>query len=486
MYILMLRSPQEPWESNQACKIGGNSLLYAAMAQPDRLEAAKIQPAKGTLGIMTVGQGAVATTLMAGVAALKEGITTVRERDTGRDLPIDAGSVTQMGRIRLGPRTDISYPLVRDFVPLASINQLAFFSWDNHKDNALEVAERVGIVDRDILQRVSGHLSEVRPLSAVFDPLYVGALKAEGIHIKTGSNRMDLAEQIRADIQGLKSRNAYDRAVMVFCASTERTPPLSAEHQDIASFERALLEGSENISPSMIYAYAAIQEGVPFINGTPGRAVDFPALVELANERNVPIAGKDFKTGQTLVKTILAPGFFSRMLGLLGWNSYNVLGNNDGYALSDPDSNKSKIISKGEVLEDILRADLFPGLYEGMVHQVGINYYKPAGDRKTADDIIDLFTWGGKRMRMKIAFECEDSSLAAPVVLDLALFMDLAQRAGQKGIQEWLSFYFKAPQTAPGLPAVNNLFEQEEKLHNNLRHLMGEKLITHLGREYYD
>lgn len=434
---------------------------------------AEIKPAKGTLGILTPGMGAVTTTLMGGVEAVRKGWAR------------PYGSETQMGRIRLGKRTegDLSYPFIKDFVPLASLPDLRFGGWDIFPDNAYEAAAHAEVLEKDLLEKLQPFLTEIRPMKGVFDPKFVRRLR--GTHIKTGEDKMDLARQVMDDIARFKESEGCDRLVMVFCASTEAFMTPQAEHQDLPGFEKALQEGSDNISPSMIYAYAALQSGVPFANGTPGLTVDIPALTQLAEERNLPVAGKDFKTGQTLLKTILAPGIQARKLRLDGWASLNILGNRDGEVLEDPGSFESKRVSKGSVLDEILQPELYPELYGEIDHLVKIHYYGPAGDNKRALDEIDIAGWLGRRMRITINWECRDSILAAPVVLDLALFMDLAQRANLKGIAEWLSFYFKSPMTAPNLPPVHNLFEQQAKLHNNLRHLMGKELITHLGTEYY-
>jgi myo-inositol-1-phosphate synthase len=432
----------------------------------------EIAPATGKLGILLVGLGAVSTTFVAGVEAIKRGLS----------KPI--GSLSQMGTIRLGKRTENRVPLIKDFVPIADLNDLVFGAWDIFPDNAFEAALKAGVLEKDLLNQVSEQLSSLRPMKAVFEQNYVKRLTGE--NVKTGPNKMDLAEQLIGEIAEFKAANHCDRLVMVWAASTEIYLEESDIHTSIEAFERAMYDNDDRIAPSMIYAYAAIRSGVPFANGAPNLTVDIPALTKLAEQEGVPICGKDFKTGQTLMKTILAPGLKSRMLGLEGWYSTNILGNRDGEVLDDPENFKTKEESKLSVLEHILQPDVYPDLYEGFSHVVRINYYPPRGDNKEGWDSIDIRGWLGYQMQIKIDFMCRDSILAAPLALDLALFMDLAARAGMKGIQEWLSFYFKAPQTAPGLYPEHDLFIQLMKLKNTLRHLKGEDLITHLGLEYYD
>jgi myo-inositol-1-phosphate synthase len=432
----------------------------------------EIAPAEGKLGILLVGLGAVSTTLVAGVEAIKRGISE----------PI--GSLTQMGTIRLGKRTDNRTPKIKEFVPLADLNDIVFGAWDIFYDSAYEAAMNAGVLDKDLLNQVSEQLASLKPMPAVFEQNYVKRLHGE--NVKTGKNKMELAEQLIEDIARFKADNNCSRLVMVWAASTEIFLEASAVHDSIESFERGLYDSDPAIAPSMIYAYAAIKSHVPFANGAPNLTVDIPALRKLAEDSRVPICGKDFKTGQTLMKTILAPGFKARMLGLDGWYSTNILGNRDGEVLDDPENFKTKEESKLSVLEHILQPDVYPKLYKDFSHVVRINYYPPRGDNKEGWDNIDIFGWLGYKMQIKIDFLCRDSILAAPLALDLALFMDLAQRAGMKGIQEWLSFYFKAPQTAPGLYPEHDLFIQLMKLKNTLRHLKGEELITHLGLEYYD
>ncbi|MEO6656186.1 MAG: inositol-3-phosphate synthase [Pyrinomonadaceae bacterium] len=431
-----------------------------------------IAPAEGKLGILLVGLGAVSTTLVAGVEAVKRGISE----------PV--GSLTQMGTIRLGKRTDDRSPKIKDFVPLADLNDIVFGAWDIFHDSAYDAAMNAGVLDKDLLNQLSEPLSSLKPMSAVFEQNYVKRITGE--NVKTGKNKMDLAEQLIADIAKFKSENNCSRLVMVWCASTEIYIEESSIHASLESLEKAMYDNDPFIAPSMIYAYAALKSGVPFANGAPNLTVDIPALTELAEITKMPICGKDFKTGQTLMKTILAPGLKSRMLGLDGWYSTNILGNRDGEVLDDPENFKSKEVSKLSVLEHIFQPETYPDLYGNFSHVVRINYYPPRGDNKEGWDNIDIFGWLGYKMQIKIDFLCRDSILAAPLALDLALFMDLAQRANMKGIQEWLSFYFKAPQTAPGLYPEHDLFIQLMKLKNTLRHLQGEELITHLGLEYYD
>ena len=431
-----------------------------------------IAPAEGKLGILLVGLGAVSTTLVAGVEAIKRGIS----------KPI--GSLTQMGTIRLGKRTDARVPKIKDFVPLASLDDIVFGAWDIFSDNAFEAAMNAGVLEKDLLNQVSEQLASLKPMPAVFEQNYVKRLHGE--NIKTGKTKMELADQLIEDIARFRSENGCDRLVMVWAASTEIFLEETDVHRSIEAFEKGLYDNDPAIAPSMIYAYAAIKSGVPFANGAPNLTADIPALTKLAEANRVPICGKDFKTGQTLMKTILAPGLKSRMLGLEGWYSTNILGNRDGEVLDDPENFKTKEESKLSVLEHILQPDVYPDLYDGFSHVVRINYYPPRGDNKEGWDAIDLFGWLGYTMQIKIDFLCRDSILAAPLALDLALFMDLAQRAGMKGVQEWLSFYFKAPQTAPGLYPEHDIFIQLMKLKNTLRHMKGEDLITHLGLEYYD
>ena len=431
-----------------------------------------IAPAEGKLGILLVGLGAVSTTFVAGVEAIKRG------------LAEPVGSLTQMGTIRLGKRTDNNVPKIKDFVPLASLDDIVFGAWDIFTDNAFDAAMNAGVLEKDLLNQVSEQLASLKPMPAVFEQNYVKRLHGE--NVKTGKNKMELAEQLIADIADFKTKNGCDRLVMVWAASTEIFLEESDCHKTLEAFEKAMYDNDDRIAPSMIYAYAALKSGVPFANGAPNLSVDIPALTRLAEQNKVPICGKDFKTGQTLMKTILAPGLKSRMLGLDGWYSTNILGNRDGEVLDDPENFKTKEESKLSVLEHILQPEVYPDLYEGFSHVVRINYYPPRGDNKEGWDNIDIFGWLGYKMQIKIDFLCRDSILAAPLCLDLALFLDLAQRAGMKGIQEWLSFYFKSPQTAPGLYPEHDIFIQLMKLKNTLRHLRGMDLITHLGLEYYD
>jgi myo-inositol-1-phosphate synthase len=430
------------------------------------------RPADGKLGILLVGLGAVSTTFVAGFEAIKRGLA----------KPV--GSLTQMGTIRLGKRTEGRSPRISDFVPLASLDDVVFGAWDIFSDSAFDAAINAGVLEKDLLNQVSEQLASLKPMPAVFEQNYVKRL--HGDNIKSGKNKMDLAEQLIADIARFKAEKGCDRLVMVWAASTEIYMEESAVHGSLEAFEKGLYDSDPAIAPSMIYAYAALKSCVPFANGAPNLTVDIPAMTELADKMRVPICGKDFKTGQTLMKTILAPGLKSRMLGLHGWYSTNILGNRDGEVLDDPENFKTKEESKLSVLEQILQPEAHPELYQDFSHVVRINYYPPRGDNKEGWDNIDIFGWLGYKMQIKIDFLCRDSILAAPLVLDLALFLELAQRAGMKGVQEWLSFYFKAPQTAENLYPEHDIFIQLKKLKNTLRHLMGEELITHLGLDYYE
>ena len=429
------------------------------------------RPAAGKLGILTPGLGAVATTFIAGVENIRRGTSS----------PI--GSLTQMATIRLGKRTDNRAPLIKDFVPLADLSDIVFGAWDPIPDDAYTAARKAGVLEDKHLEPIADFLKAIKPMPAVFDNHYVTRLN--GTNVKKGKTKRDLAEQLRQDMREFKAKNNCDRLVIVWCASTEIFIKPGPQHATLEQFEKAMENNDEAIAPSMLYAYAAIMEGVPFCNGAPNLSVDLPALVQLANEKGVPISGKDFKTGQTWMKTIIAPGIKARMLGLAGWYSTNILGNRDGEVLDDPASFKTKEESKLSVLHTILQPEKYPSLYKDFSHVVRINYYPPRGDNKEGWDNIDIFGWMGYPMQIKVNFLCRDSILAAPLVLDLALFSDFAQRAGMKGIQEWLSFYYKSPMSAPGLQAEHDLFIQQTKLKNTLRHLMGEEQITHLGLEYY-
>ncbi len=432
----------------------------------------EIAPASGKLGILLVGLGAVSTTFVAGVEAIRKG--------TAKPF----GSTTQMGTIRLGKRTENRSPLIKDFVPLANLDDIVFGAWDIFSDSAYEAALHAGVLEKGLVEDLREQLDSLKPMPAVFSHNYVKRLN--GTNVKSGKNKMELAEQLMADIAKFKEEKGCDRIVIVWAASTEIYLETSEIHNSIEAFEKAMYDNEENIAPSMIYAYAAIKSGVPFANGAPNLTVDIPALTQLAEQEGVPICGKDFKTGQTLMKTIIAPGLKARSLGLDGWYSTNILGNRDGEVLDDPENFKTKEESKLSVLETILQPDQNPDLYGNFSHVVRINYYPPRGDNKEGWDAIDIFGWLGYKMQIKIDFLCRDSILAAPLCLDLALFMDLAKRAGMKGVQEWLSFYFKAPQTAPGLYPEHDIFIQLKKLKNTLRYMMGEDLITHLGNEYYE
>jgi myo-inositol-1-phosphate synthase len=434
-----------------------------------------IASASGKLGVMLPGMGAVATTFVAGVEAVRKGIS----------KPI--GSLTQMGTIRLGKRTEGRSPRINEFVPLSQLNDLVFTGWDIFEDNMYEAAMNAGVLEKSLLDRIKPFLKSVAPMPAVFDRHYVK--KLDGKNVKKGKNKMDLAEQLRSDIHNFRKKSGADRLVMMWCGSTEIFLKQTDVHQSVKSFEKGLQKDDENIAPSMIYAYAALMEGVPFANGAPNLTVDIPAMHELSRRNHAPISGKDFKSGQTLMKTVIAPGLKARMLGLSGWFSTNILGNRDGEVLDDPESFKTKEESKLSVLEYILQPDLYPDLYKDFYHKVRINYYPPRADNKESWDNIDIVGWLGYPMQIKLNFLCRDSILAAPIVLDLVLFMDLAKRSSElsgMGIQEWLSLYYKSPMTAPGLYPEHDLFIQTMKMKNTLRHLKNEELITHLGLEYYD
>jgi len=432
----------------------------------------KITPAVGKLGVLTPGMGAVTTTFVAGVEAVKRGL----------GLPI--GSLTQLSTVRLGKRTEGRSPRIKDFVPLAELDDLVFGGWDIFEDNAYEAALKAGVLEPGLLAQVKEPLAALRPMRAVFNPEYIRRI--HGPNVKADGSKMDQAEALGADIESFRRTSGASRLIMIWCASTEVFHRPSQVHQSLKEFEAGLQSSDPEIAPSQIYAYAALKAGVPFANGAPNLTAEIPALIELARERQLPIAGKDFKTGQTFMKTLVAPGLKARMLGVAGWFSTNILGNRDGEVLEDPGSFKSKEETKLSVLQQILQPELYPQLYRNLYHAVRINYYPPRGDAKEGWDNIDIFGWLGYPMQIKIDFLCRDSILAAPIVLDLVLFLDLAQRADMKGIQEWLSFYFKAPMTAPGLYPEHDIFIQLMKLKNTLRWMRGEDLITHLGLEYYD
>lgn len=431
----------------------------------------KIQEAEGKLGVLLVGLGAVSTTFIAGVEAIKKGI----------GQPV--GSLTQMGTVRLGKRTEGRVPRIADFVPLARLEDLEFAAWDIFPDDAYVAALNAGVLERGLLDQVKTELERIQPFRAVFDSRYVR--KLSGPHVKEGKSKWDLAQQLMEEIRGFQQSRGVQRMVMMWCGSTEVFIRPAEVHQSLASLEEGLKKNDERIPSSMIYAYAALQLGIPYANGAPNLTVDVPAFPQLAEQKRVPICGKDFKTGQTLMKTIIAPGLKARLLGLSGWFSTNILGNRDGEVLDDPDSFKTKEESKLSVLEYILQPDLYPQLYKDFYHKVRINYYPPRKDNKEGWDNLDIFGWLGYPMQIKIDFLCRDSILAAPLVLDLVLFLDLAQRAGMYGIQEWLSFYFKSPMTLPELYPEHDLFIQLMKLKNTLRFMRGEEQITHLGLDYF-
>jgi myo-inositol-1-phosphate synthase len=432
----------------------------------------KIADATGKLGVLLVGLGAVSTTTIAGVLAVRRGLAP----------PI--GALTQMGTIRLGKRTEGRSPLIKDFVPLAALDNVVFGAWDLFQENAYEAAKTAGVLEAELLEQVKPELEAIEPMSAVFDRRYVKRL--DGPNVKKGKTKKDLADQLIEDMRRFKKDHNCDRLVMVWCGSTEVFLTESPAHATLAAFEKALEANDDSIPSSMIYAYAAIKEGLPYANAAPNLSADVPALLELAAQTGSPLAGKDLKTGQTLIKTIIAPGLKARLLGVEGWYSTNILGNRDGEVLDDPESFKTKEESKKSVLDYILQPNLYPELYKDLCHVVRINYYPPRGDNKEGWDNIDIFGWLNYKMQLKVNFLCRDSILAAPIVLDVALFLDLAKRAGMEGIQEWLSFYFKSPMHAPGLYPEHDLFIQSMKLKNTLRFLRGEDLITHLGLEYYD
>ncbi|MGB0065098.1 MAG: inositol-3-phosphate synthase [Terracidiphilus sp.] len=422
---------------------------------------------------MVVGMGAVATTMIAGVEAIRRGLA----------KPV--GSLTQMGTIRLGKRTENRSPLIKDFVPLADLNDIVFTGWDIFEDNVYEAAAHAQVLKPEILKKLKPYLETIKPMPAVFDSYYVKRL--HGTHVKKGKNKMDLAQQVMADIRAFKKK--VNRVVMIWCGSTEIFLEQAPVHQSITAFEKGLEKNDIAIAPSQIYAYAALKEGVPFANGAPNLTVDVPAMVALSKKNAAPVCGKDFKTGQTFMKTVLAPAFKARMIGVSGWFSTNILGNRDGEVLDEPQSFKTKEESKLGSLEYIFQPEMYPDLYSDIYHKIRINYYPPRGDEKEAWDNIDIFGWLGYPMQLKVNFLCRDSILAAPIALDLVLFLDLAKRTPQLrsiGIQEWLSFYLKSPQSAPGLYPEHDLFIQSMKLKNTLRHIMGADLITHLGLEYYD
>ncbi|SFW64031.1 inositol-3-phosphate synthase [Chitinophaga sancti] len=432
----------------------------------------QIKDANGKLGVLMPGLGAVATTFIAGVLSVTKGFS----------KPI--GSVTQMGHIRLGKRTDNKNPLIKDFVPLAKLEDIVFGGWDVYADNVYTAAVKAEVLDRFQIEAIKPELEAIVPMKAAFDKNFVKNL--DGTHVKDFKTRYDLAQMVMEDIKTFQEKNKVERVVMVWCGSTEIYHQAADVHNSLAAFEQGLRDNDARIAPSMIYAYAALKLGVPFANGAPNLTCDIPALVELAHQTKTPIAGKDFKTGQTLMKTILAPGLQARALGMEGWFSTNILGNRDGWVLDDPDNFKTKEVSKLGVLEDILSPEEYPDLYGDLYHKIRINYYPPRKDNKESWDNIDIFGWLGYKMQIKVNFLCRDSILAAPIVLDLALFIDFAKRAGMSGIQEWLSFYLKSPQTAPGLRPEHDIFKQLIKLQNTLRYLMGEDLITHLGLDYYE
>jgi len=431
----------------------------------------EIKEKSSKLGVLIPGLGAIGTTFIAGLELIKKGYS----------KPI--GSLTQMGTIRLGKRTDNRSPLIKDFLPLADINDLVISGWDIFEDTAYESAKNAQVLSNEHIELVKNELMAIKPMKAVFDKKYVK--KLDGKHIKHAENKYELAQMLMDDIKQFKKMHDLTNVIMVWCASTEIYIEEQEVHKSLENFEKGLKENNEAISPSMIYAYAALKMGLPFANGAPNLTVDIPAIWELAKINKLPICGKDFKTGQTLMKTIIAPGLRARVLGVNGWFSTNILGNRDGEVLDDPESFKTKEVSKLGVLDSILQPEKNPDLYKDLYHKVRINYYPPRGDNKEGWDNIDIFGWLGYKMQIKIDFLCKDSILAAPIVLDLILFLDLAKRVGFSGIQEWLSFYFKSPMHLPTLYPEHDLFVQLAKLKNTLRYIMGEEMITHLGLDYY-
>jgi len=430
----------------------------------------EIAPHKGKLLVLTPGMGAVSTTFMAGVASAR------------KNLSKPFGSLTQLQTIRLGSRSENRNPLIKDFLDLAGLDDIVFGGWDVKDDNAFEAAKNADVLKPQDLDPLKEELEKVKPMKAAFNQRYVKLL--DGPNVKAQTNKMELAEALREDIRNKIKETGADRAVMVWCGSTEVHLHQADCHKSIEAFEEGLRNNDDSIAPSQLYAYAAIKEGVPYANGAPNLSADFPALEQLAEQERVPIAGKDFKTGQTLMKTILAPGLKTRMLGIRGWFSTNILGNRDGEVLDDPESFKSKEVSKTGVLDSILQPELYKDLYGDLYHKVRINYYPPRGDEKEGWDNIDIFGWMGYNMQIKVDFLCRDSILAAPIVLDLALFLDFAKRAGKGGIQEWLSFYFKSPQVKVGHIAEHDIFIQHFRLKNTLRVLGGEKPVTHLSENF--
>jgi myo-inositol-1-phosphate synthase len=439
------------------------------LSQPESIQ---IAPAEGKLGVLIPGMGAVTTTFLAGLEAIKRGL--------GKPV----GSLTQLGTVRLGKRTEGRSPAIKDFVPLANLEDLVVGTWDIFEDNAYEAAVKAGVLDMPLLEQLKEPLAAVRPMKAVFDQSFVKRL--HGPNVMTGGSKMDYAERVMDDIRRFKEDTGASRLTMIWCGSTEVFHEPAPVHATLKEFECGLLKNDPEISPSQIYAYAALKSGVPYANGAPHMTTDMPALLELARNRNLPVCGKDYKSGQTFMKTLVAPGLKSRLLGVSGWFSTNILGNRDGEVLDDPGSFRSKEISKSSALNYILQEHLYPDLYKDVYHKVRIEYYPPRGDAKEGWDNIDIFGWLGYPMQIKINFLCRDSILAAPLVLDLVLFMDLAQRAGMRGVQEWLSFYFKAPMHAPDVYPEHDVFIQLMKLKNTLRWMRGEEPITHLGLEYYD
>ena len=442
------------------------------MRENDLKRKDSIERPRGKLGVLIPGLGgAVSTTFIAGVEAIRS------------KMAEPVGCLTQLGTIRLGKRFEHRSPKIKEFIPLAELDDLVFGGWDIYEANVYEAANYARVLNREHLDPVKNFLSEIRPMKAVFDRNFVRNL--DGTHIKEGKSLREHVDALKEDIVRFRTEHRLERCVMVWCASTEVYLKPEQIHQSMDEFQRAVNDNHPHVAPSMLYALAALESGIPFVNGAPNLTIDIPAMIALAKKNAVPIMGKDLKTGQTLMKTILAPGLKARMLGLEGWYSTNILGNRDGLVLDDKDSFKTKEESKLSVLEYILQPGLYPELYQNFYHKVTINYYPPRGDNKEGWDCIDIFGWLGYPMQIKVDFQCRDSILAAPLVLDLVLFMDFAQRAGMAGIQEWLSFYFKSPMCKENLYPEHDLFIQLMKLKNTLRYLMGEEQITHFGLDYY-
>ncbi|MDR3244879.1 MAG: inositol-3-phosphate synthase [Prevotellaceae bacterium] len=427
----------------------------------------QIKDAEGKLGVLVIGVGgAVATTFIAGTMIARKG------------LGIPVGSITQLATIRLGKREENRFPKIKDVTPLADLKDIVFGGWDIFEENAYDAARHAEVLTVEDLEKVKDELQSIKPMKAVFDQNYVKRL--HGVWVKNAPTKWDLKEMVRSDIRDFKEKNGCDRIICIWCGSTEVFTQISEIHQTLPALQKAMKENNPEIAPSMIYAYAAIEEGVPYINGAPNLTVDMPAIWDFAEQTQTPICGKDFKTGQTMLKTVISPMLKTRMLGLNGWFSTNILGNRDGEVLDDPGSFKTKEESKLSVIDNILQPDLYPELYGNVYHKVRINYYPPRKDNKEGWDNIDIFGWLGYPMQLKVDFLCRDSILAAPLCLDLVLFADLSKRAGFSGIQSWLSFYFKSPMHDNEHIAEHDLFIQYVKLKNTLRQIIGEQTLDFL------